>query len=127
MYFLLVFNFLIEGGQSSAPLPPGPTSETPPPVLIISLTELREITRNFRTVIGDGMFYGELKDGRQSAVTKLSSRKYVVKELAGSFSQPDEEFLLQVVAAHLCVFNILHLVSQKRKKNYPFSTNVSSV
>lgn len=72
----------------------------------ITLAGLREITRNFSddTLIGEGshakVFLGELKDGRKSAVKKLGQNP-VAKNLDGFFSEPDEEFVLQVVAAYL--------------------------
>ncbi|CAL4976608.1 unnamed protein product [Urochloa decumbens] len=88
--------------QPAAPIPVDSTIKNPPiPVLNISLTELREITRNFSddTLIGEGshakVFLGELKDGRKSAVKKLGQHS-VVKNLDGFFSEPDKEFILQV-------------------------------
>lgn len=90
--------------QPTAPILVEPTSKNPPiPLLNISLAELREITRNFSddTLIGEGshakIFLGELKDGRKSAVKKLGQNP-VVKNLDGFFSEPDEEFILQVQA-----------------------------
>ncbi|KAL6626277.1 hypothetical protein ACP70R_030003 [Stipagrostis hirtigluma subsp. patula] len=90
--------------QSPAVVPADLTSKAPPtPLLNISLAELREITRNFSndTLLGEGsharVFLGGLKDGRKSAVKKLGQNS-VVKELDGFFSEPDEEFLLQVQA-----------------------------
>ncbi|CAL4956956.1 unnamed protein product [Urochloa decumbens] len=93
--------------QPAAPIPVDSTIKNPPiPVLNISLTELREITRNFSddTLIGEGshakVFLGELKDGRKSAVKKLGQHS-VVKNLDGFSSEPDKEFILQVVTAYL--------------------------
>ena len=93
--------------QLTAPIPVDPSIKNPPtPVLNITLAGLREITRNFSddTLIGEGshakVFLGELKDGRKSAVKKLGQNP-VVKNLDGFFSEPDEEFVLQVVAAYL--------------------------
>ncbi|CAO2173862.1 unnamed protein product [Urochloa humidicola] len=90
--------------QPTAPIPVDSTIKNPPiPVLNISLTELREITRNFSddTLIGEGshakVFLGELKDGRKSAVKKLGQH-ILVKKLDGFFSEPDKEFILQVQA-----------------------------
>lgn len=76
--------------------------QPPAPILVITLAALREITKNFSgdTLIGEGshakVFLGELKDGRKSAVKKLGQNS-VVKNLDGFFSEPDEEFVLQVV------------------------------
>ncbi|CAL4950214.1 unnamed protein product [Urochloa decumbens] len=90
--------------QPTAPILVDSTIKNPPiEVLNISLTELREITRNFSddTLIGEGshakVFLGELKDGRKSAVKKLGQHS-VVKNLDGFFSEPDKEFILQVQA-----------------------------
>ncbi|CAO2192771.1 unnamed protein product [Urochloa humidicola] len=90
--------------QPTAPITVDSTIKNPPiPVLNISLTELREITRNFSddTLIGEGshakVFLGELKDGRKSAVKKLGQH-ILVKNLDGFFSEPDKEFILQVQA-----------------------------
>ncbi|XP_066306226.1 uncharacterized protein [Miscanthus floridulus] len=88
--------------QLTTPIPVDPSIKNPPtPVLNITLAGLREITRNFSddTLIGEGshakVFLGELKDGRKSAVKKLGQNP-VVMNLDGFFSEPDEEFVLQV-------------------------------
>ncbi|KAJ1283238.1 hypothetical protein BS78_03G113200 [Paspalum vaginatum] len=90
--------------QPTAPVPVDLTRKNPSiPVLNFTLSELREITRNFSddTLIGQGShakaFLGELKDGRKSAVKRLVQNP-VVKNLDGFFSEPDEEFIRQVRA-----------------------------
>nr|CAB3472995.1 unnamed protein product [Digitaria exilis] len=66
------------------------------------------------TLIGEGthakVFLGELKDGRKSAVKKLGQNS-VVKNLDGFFSEPDDEFVLQVQAvASLKHDNVVQLL-----------------
>ncbi|KAL6626279.1 hypothetical protein ACP70R_030005 [Stipagrostis hirtigluma subsp. patula] len=104
--------------QPPTPIPIDPPSKTlTSSVLIISLAELRGITRNFSndSRIGEGsigsLYLGELKDGRRSAVRKLYSQKSVATELDGSSFQPDEEFLLQVQAiSRLTHNNVVQLL-----------------
>ncbi|WVZ71670.1 hypothetical protein U9M48_020231, partial [Paspalum notatum var. saurae] len=87
--------------QPTAPVPVDLTRKNPSiPVLNFTLSELREITRNFSddTIIGQGshakVFLGELKDGRKYAVKRLVQNP-VMKNLDGFFSEPDEEFIRQ--------------------------------